>query len=217
MIRSRFIRSSALVLSTVVALSCADNSPTELKAPTTAQHELLSGLSGTVGGLIQPVIKAVGFVADATGLTVHPIAWSDSRPKVSYSVSGTISPWGGTLTIPEADFTINFPVGAVSQPTDVTITSDPNFVAYQMEPHGIRFAKPVVVTQGLRNTAIYGQPLSAQLFGAYLANDLLDLGSLLNVDEIAASLTIFRGGSSLIPEISVWSIDHFSRYMLASG
>lgn len=215
MIHTKFIRSSALVLSAVVALSCADSSPTGPRAaPATAQDGLLSGLEGDV---LNPLIKVVGAVADATGLTVHPVAWSSTRPKESYSVSGTISPWGGTLSIPEADFTITFARGAVSEPTNVRITSDPNYVAYRMEPHGIRFAKPVVVTQRLRNTAIYGQPLNSQLFGAYLADDLLDLGSLLSVDEIVTSLTIFRPESPTSPEASVWSINHFSRYMLASG
>ncbi len=215
MIRSRFIRSFVLALSAAVALSCADSSPTA-PAPASAQDGLLSGL---IGGLVQPVIKVVGFVADATGLIVHPVAWSLSHPQVSYSVSGTITPWGGTLSIPEADFTITFPIGAVSQPIAVTITSDPSYVAYKMEPHGIRFARPVVITQRLRNTAVSGQPLSSQLFGAYLANDdpLLDLGSLLHVDEIETSITIFAPGSSTLPETTVWSINHFSRYMLASG
>lgn len=215
MIRSRFVRSFALALSAVVALSCSDSSPTGPTAPATAQDGLLSGV---IGGLLQPVIKVVGFVADATGMTVHPVTWSSTRPKVSYSVSGRITAWGGKLSIPEADFTITFPVGAVVDPIDVTITSDPNYVAYKMEPHGITFAKPVVITQRLRNTAVSGQPLSSQLFGAYLANDLIPLGSVLNVlDEIEASITIFAPGSSTLPETTVWSINHFSRYMLASG
>ncbi len=205
------VRAFPIVLSAAIALSCSDVSPTGPQTPAIAQDGLL-------GGVLQPVGKLVGFVADATGLTVHPVAWNQNRAKVSYSVSGTITPWGGTLTIPQADFTITFPIGAVSQPINVTITSDPDYVAYRMEPHGIKFAKPVVITQRLRNTAIYGQPLSSQLFGGYLADDLLPLGSILNVlNEIEASATIFAPGSTTLPEITTWSINHFSRYMLASG
>jgi hypothetical protein len=170
-----------------------------------------------LGGLLNTVTSVVGFVADATGLTVHPIAWNSSYAKVSYTISGTISPWGGTLTIPESDFTITFPVGAVSQPTLITITSDPNYVAYKMQPQGIKFAKPVVVTQRLRKTAVYGESLSSRLFGAYVADDLLDLGTLLNALEIELSATIYAPGSSTLPEIETWSVNHFSRYMLASG
>ncbi|HEY8852149.1 MAG TPA: hypothetical protein VIM36_08210 [Gemmatimonadaceae bacterium] len=162
------------------------------------------------------VTSVVGFVADATGLTVHPIAWNSSYAPVSYTVSGTITSWGGTLTIPESDFTITFPMGAVSQPTLITITSDPGYVAYKMQPAGITFAKPALVTQRLRKTAIYGQPLTTQLFGAYISDDTLDLSKLLHVLEIELSTTIFQSGSSSYPEIETWTVNHFSRYMLAS-
>jgi hypothetical protein len=220
MIRSRFVRSSVLVLSAFVTLSCSDNSPTAPSAPVTSiragttQDALLGGL---LGGLLNTLTSVVAFVADATGLTAHPVAWNSSYANVSYTVSGTISPWGGTLTIPESDFTITFPVGAVSQPTLITITSDPAYVAYKMSPAGIKFAKPAVVTQRLRKTAVYGQPLTAKLFGAYISDDLLDLSKLLHVLEIELSATIFAPGSSTLPEIETWTVNHFSRYMLASG
>ena len=215
MIRSRFVRSTLLVFTAVVALSCSD-SPTSPKplAPTQAQDGLISGL---VGGLLQPVVKVVGFVADATGLTVHPVTWGPNHERVSYSVSGVVTQWGGTLVIPETDFAITFPAGALSRSTLITITADPNYVAYKMEPTGIRFAKPVVVTQLLRDTQIYGRPLSGQLFGAYIADDLLDLGKLLNALEIESTLTIFKPSNPTLPESSSWTINHFSRYMLASG
>jgi len=214
MIRSRFVRSTLLVFTAVAALSCSD-SPTSPKplAPTQAQDGLLSGL---VGGLLQPVIKVVGFVADATGITVHPVAWGPNHERVSHSVSGVVTQWGGTLVIPETDFAITFPAGALSRSTLITITADPDYVAYKMEPTGIRFAKPVVVTQLLRDTQIYGRPLSGQLFGAYIADDLLDLGKLLNALEIEATLTIFKPSNPTLPESSSWTINHFSRYMLAS-
>jgi hypothetical protein len=220
MIRSRFLRSSVLVLSTFVALSCSD-SPTAPTAPVASaipagsqQDALLGGL---IGGLLNVVTSVVGFVADATGLTVHPIAWNSSYAQVSYTVSGTITPWGGTLTIPQSDFTMTFPVGAVSQPTLITVTSDPKYVAYKMSPAGIKFAKPVVVSQRLRKTSVYGQPLTAKLFGAYISDDLLDLSKLLHALEIELSTTIFASGSSTFPEITTWTVNHFSRYMLASG
>ena len=169
-----------------------------------------------VGGLLQPVVSTVGFVADATGLTVHAVKWDADQPAVSYSVTGTISQWGGTLTIPQTDLTVSFPYGAVSQPTTITITSDPNYVAYSMYPHGLTFAKPVTVTQRLRNTAVYGQPLSGKLFGAYTNDDIIDLGKLLHALEIELSTTIFNPNTNT-PETEVWIINHFSRYMLASG
>lgn len=216
MIRSRFVRSFSLVLTAAVAISCADSSPTGPAAPLKAQDGLLSG----VLGLLKPIApELIGFIGDATGLTVHAVKWDADRPKVSYSVTGTIGVQGGTLSIPNADFTITFPYGAVSQPTVIKITSDPNYVAYTMYPHGIRFAKPVAVTQRLKNTEVYGVPLTSHLFGAYVSDDLLDLGKILNALEIELSTTIFAPNpdNARLPDTQIWIINHFSRYMLASG
>jgi hypothetical protein len=228
MIRSRFVRAPLLALSAFVALSCSDNSLTAPVAPPTPptasatatkvtdqdlQNSLLGGL---LGGVLRTVTSVVGFVADATGLTVHAVAWNSSYDHVSHTVSGAISPWGGTLRIPESDFTLVFPMGAVSQTTTITITSDPNYVAYKMEPSGIRFSKPLIATQGLAQTSVYGKPLNGKLFGAYISDDLLDLGQLLHALEIELSTTLFAPGSGT-PELSSWTINHFSRYMLASG
>ncbi len=203
-----------MLFTAVGIVSCADSSPTGPVAPATAQNGLLSGL---IGDALNPVTAVVGFIADATDIPIYPVKWGPARKAVSYSVSGTIMPWGGTLTIPEADFTITFPYGAVSEPTAIKITSDSRYVAYKMEPRGITFAAPVVVTQGLQNTVVYGQPLSGQLFGAYIPDDRLDLKRLIYALEIEISTTIFAPGSTLFPQTEVWIINHFSRYILASG
>ena len=183
----------------------------------TQQEALLGGL---LGGLLRVVTSVVGFVANAN-VNVNAVAWNSSYTHVAHTVSGTISPWGGALTIPESDFTIVFPVGAVSQPTQITITSDPNYVAYKMYPH-MTFAKPLVVTQRLRNTVVYGKPLPAPIFGAYIDDSNVDLlgnllGTVFNALEIELSATLYVPGSSTLPEISTWTVNHFSRYMLASG
>ena len=223
MIRSRLVRSSLLVLSAFVALSCSDNSPTAPQAPVSAiragttQDALLGGL---LGGLLKVVTSVVGFVADPN-VDVHAVAWNSSYDHLSHTVSGTISPWGGTLTIPASDFTITFPVGAVSQPTAITITSDPNYVAYKMYPH-MTFARPLVVTQRLNHTVVYGKPLPSPIFGAYVDDSNTDLlgnllGTVFHALEIELSATLYVPGSSTLPEITTWNVNHFSRYMLASG
>jgi hypothetical protein len=223
MIRSRFLRSSVLVLSAFVALSCSDSNPTApAPAPVSAiragtqQDALLGGL---IGGLLKVVTSVVGFLANAN-VDVNAIAWNSSYTHVSHTVSGTISPWGGTLTIPESDFTITFPVGAVSAPTVITITSDKNYAAYAMYPH-MTFAKPVVVTQRLRKTVVYGKPLTTKLFGAYIDDSSVDflgnlVGTIFKALEIELSATLYVPGSSTLPEITTWTVNHFSRYMLAS-
>jgi ZU5 domain len=218
MIRSRFLRSSVLVLSAFVALSCSDSSPTApAAAPVSAiragtqQDALLGGL---IGGLLKTVLSIVGFQPNAN-VPVKPVSWSPSYAGNSYGVRGTITSQGGTLTIPQTDFTITFPRGAVSAPTLITITSDPAYAAYKMEPH-MAFARPVVVTQRLRHTTVSGQPLSSPLFGAYVEDAGL-LGGLFKALEIELSATLSAPGSSTLPELTTWTVNHFSRYMLASG
>jgi hypothetical protein len=224
MIRSRFLRSSVLVLSAFVALSCSDVSPTAPSAPVasavragTQQDALLGGLlGGLIGGVLKTVLSIVGFVAHPDK-NVRAVAWSPAYANHTYSVSGTISYRGGTITIPQSDFTITFPVGAVSQPTLITITSDPTYVAYKMLPSPKTFAKPLVVTQLLRHTAVYGQPLTTPIYGAYVDDapvGLLD--GLFKALEIELSATL-SSGSSRLPELTTWTVNHFSRYMLASG
>jgi hypothetical protein len=219
MIRSRFVRSSTLVLATFVALSCSDYSPTApIAAPTQAQDGLLSGLLGVVTGLLGSVLKVITGVVDPNGIEVSAVRWAPSHYNQVRTVSGTIGVNGGTLAIPGSDFTITFPNGALSAPTAISITSDASgYVSYDMKPHGITFAKPVIVTQGLRNTSVYGTTKAWNSFGAYFPQDLLDLSGILKASETTTT-TIYAapsGGST--PAIQTWQLKHFSRYMLASG
>ncbi|HEY6089691.1 MAG TPA: hypothetical protein VD771_07850 [Gemmatimonadaceae bacterium] len=220
MIRSRFIRSFALGLAAVVALSCADTTPTGPIAPATAQDGLISGVLGGVNGLLGSVLKVVvGVVAP---VDVHPVKWAATHDNQEHRVMGTIDYNGGTLSIPESDFTITFPYGALSSPTPITIVSDESgYVSYDMLPHGITFARPVIVTQRLRNTEIYGTPEVWNSFGAYFADQdpLASLNILTGVLQAAEKLTttILASPSGTEPAIQVWQLKHFSRYMLASG
>jgi hypothetical protein len=219
MIRSRFVRSCTLVLATFVALSCSDYSPTAppVAAPTQAQDGLLSGLVGIVNNLLGSVIKVIGFVTDPNGIEVRAVQWAPSHVNEVRSVSGTIGYYGGTLAIPSSDFTITFPKGALSAPTAITIISDGDgYVSYDMLPHGLKFATPVVVSQSLRNTAVYGTPTALNSFGAYFPQDLLNLSGILKALEIETT-TIFSNPRTGQAEVQTWLINHFSRYMLASG
>ena len=217
-VRSRVIRSFALVLATFVAVSCSDYSPTEprIQAPTQAQDGLISGLIGTVNNLLGSVLKIVGFRSDPDGIPVRAVKWAPSHVNQVRSVSATIGYYGGTLQIPGSDFSITFPRGALSEPTAIRIVSEGNgYVSYDMQPHGLRFAKPVVVTQKLKNTEVYGTPLALDTFCAYFTDNLLDLSGILKALEIETTL-IFSGFDGQA-EVQAWQINHFSRYMLASG
>jgi hypothetical protein len=200
-------------------MSCTDSIPTQPApvAPASAQNGLLSGLVGGVVDLLGQVVRVIGFQTDPNGIPVTAVQWSPSHVNEVRSVSATIGVNGGTLAIPGSDFTITFPYGALTQPTSITITSDNSgYVSYDMQPHGLTFLKPVIVTQRLNNTAVYGTPKALDSFGAYFAKDLLDLSGILSALEIETT-TIFLNPRSGQPEVETWLLNHFSRYMLASG
>jgi hypothetical protein len=228
MIRSRFVRSFALALTAFVAISCSDYSPTapQIAAPTQAQDGLVTDLLGGVVGtasnvvdrLLGPVLKVIGFRTDPNGIEVRAVQWDRDHDDRTRSVSGTIGFDGGTLTIPSSDFTITFPEGALTEPTAITITSDGGrYVSYDMKPHGLKFARPVIVTQFLRNTEVYDTPRALDSFCAYFPKDPKRLDGILKALEIEHT-TIHagpKGGKKA--EVQVWQLNHFSRYMLASG
>lgn len=223
MIRSRFARTFSLVLATAVALSCSDYSPTApttpIAAPTQAADGLIGDLLGVVTDVLGTVLRVIGFRSDPNGIPVTAIQWAPTHTNQARSVSASIGYNGGTLAIPGSDFTITFPKGALSQTTWITITSDASgYVSYDMQPHGLKFARPVIVTQRLNNTAVYKTPAALDAACAYFATDLLDLGGILKALEIETT-TIFSApnGGSLVPEIETWQLNHFSRYILASG
>ncbi len=219
MIRSRFIRSVALTLSIAIALSCSsDVSPTApMVAPTAAQDGLLSDLFGTVTGLLGSILKVIVGVIDPNGIEVRAVRWAPSHVNEDRSVSGNIGKDGGTLSIPSSDFTITFPRGALSTTTKITIVSEANgYVTYDMYPHGLTFSTPVIVTQRLRHTAVYGTSDAWNVFGAYFPQAPPDLSGVIKAVETTTT-TIFAGPSSGQPEFETWSLRHFSRYMLASG
>ena len=200
MIRSRFLRSSILVLTTFVAISCSDYSPTGPQVPAQAQDGLLSGLIGTVTSLLGSVIRVIGFVTNPNGIPVHGVAWAPAHVSEVRSVSATIGVNGGTLSIPGS----------------ITIVSDASgYVSYDMQPHGLRFNKQVIVTQRLRNTSVYGTPLALNAFCAYFADDPLNLSGILQALEIETT-TIFSNPNTGQAEVETWQLNHFSRYMLAS-
>ena len=182
-------------------------------APAQSQDGLVSGLLGLVTGLVGSLLKVIEFQTDPNGIPVDAVKWEWRHE--TRSVSGIIGSDGGTLYIPSSDFSITFPAGALSSPTYISITSDGgNYVSYDMKPHGITFAKPVTVTQSLRNTQVFGTLDALNAFGAYFPQDQIDLT---NPRALEIETTHIFSNSKGQAEIETWQLNHFSRYMLASG
>lgn len=126
------------------------------------------------------------------------------------TASATIGPNGGVLRLPSAGLTVVVPRGALSK--KVTLSVSPRagqFLAYEFQPHGTKFAKALRVTQDLRGADWSGNSLSA----VYYANESqlddatgdVQATELMDVDVDAAAGT------------ASFEIHHFSGYMFATG
>ena len=79
-----------------------------------------------------------------------------------------------------------------------------------------------VVFQGLENTEIFGTLAACSAYGAYLPTGSEDIGAddTATATETTMSFTVTGFAEWMqfsSPQTSIWIINHFSRYMLASG
>ena len=206
MSRVGFIRSFAVVAGAFIIASCSE---VGITAPVTTQDTIAPAATTRSAAGIAPV-------TDVSKLDLKAVWWTKQHKDV-IKVSKTIDQSGGTISIPETGLTLSFPAGAVTAPITITVTSDQKYVAYKMEPTGTRFLKDVTATQQLNTTSIFGSPLRSQLYAAYIADDNVKLSGKVPVLEIEPGTTIFSLLNSLLPVAHVWTIRHFSHYMLASG
>jgi hypothetical protein len=195
MSRVGFVRSLAIFAGAIIMASC---SGAALSGPNTDRETLTAP------------------VTEASKLDLRAVWWKTQYKDV-IKVSQIIDQSGGTISIPETGLTLSFPAGAVVAPITITVTADPQYVAYKMEPTGTQFLKGVTATQLLNTTTLSGSPLRSQLYAAYIADDSLNLSGKVPVLEVEPGTTIFSVLSPLLPQAHVWTITHFSRYMLASG
>jgi hypothetical protein len=201
-------RSLAVVAGAIIIASCSEAG---ISGPNTYQERIAATAS------VQPAAdRLLDHVTDVSRLELKAVWWKKQHKDV-IKVSKTIDQSGGTISIPETGLTLSFPAGAVAAPITITVTSDEKYVAYKMEPTGTKFLKDVTATQQLNTTSIFGSPLRSQLYAAYIPDDNVKLSGKVPVLEIEPGTTIFSVLSSLLPQAHVWTIRHFSRYMLASG
>ena len=198
-------RLTTLALALAVAGCSSDytTAPTAAPATLSAQsaapsHDLLGGLLGTVGGL-----------TDALGLTtVHGIRRTTPLAE-PITVVKTIGWEGGYLSIPEAGVTVIVPAGALSSPTEITMTARAgSMIAYDFAPHGITFVRPLVFNQSLRGTN--AGLLSSLKLGYYSDPSLLGETTAL-VSELIGGVVSRLTGTFTAP------IKHFSGYIVTCG
>jgi hypothetical protein len=205
MFNHRVVRFLGLAVSAVAALNCGDLS----RSTSPSQPKLL------------PPTKTVGasFAIVAGGSIARAVRWSPSHYNVDQTVSAVVGPEGATLSLPGSDFSMTIPAGALSAPTAITVTSRGGaFVVYDMLPHGLQFARSVTAAQGLTTTATYGTSAGNGVRSAYVlqANEKVGFDGSVSPAELEAATTYFYGVQP-VAQTQVWTLNHFSRYMVISG
>jgi hypothetical protein len=192
--RLRLLTVSSTIAAALLAYGCANDSITAPASPPVAAPAAASrSLLGT-------------FLGQTT--TVTPLL--RKTPIASVTASATIGPLGGVLALPGAGLTVVVPPLAVTKPTKMSVTAVAgSTVAYEFEPHGIKFTVPLVATQSLKGTQAQSggsiNPLS--LFAGYFP----DSKQITSVSELL-DLNV-----NVLGQTSVLTIWHFSGYIIATG
>lgn len=207
MLRSRALRHVALLASAAVSASCGDYTGSTSPA--------------TEGYTDQSATRTVAapFAYLPSQARARAVRWASSHSSTGQTVSAVIGPAGGTLSLPRSDFTMMIPEGALSEPTTITVTSVAGpHVVYDMQPHGLQFNKPVTAVQALVNTSVYGTRAASTVRSAYLAegNYGISADDVAAPAELQAATTLFYGENA-VAETHVWTLNHFSRWILISG
>lgn len=122
---------------------------------------------------------------------------------------------GGTITLPTAGLTVTVPVGAI-RTGSLTITVRAHAgksVAYDFQPHGVVFAKPLTLSQDLGKTS-WKQLGSMTLYGGYYPGEVDDVNSLATITESFPIRITTDGKKVTRATFDIW---HFSGYVVASG
>jgi hypothetical protein len=185
----------ALALGTAV-VGCADHAlPSE---PAAALTE-----SGTTALSVAEEVKVL------TRTTAIPLM----------SASARIGAAGGTIEIRDAGLRVRFPEGALqvsgNQTVKITVTAIAgDVIAYDFEPHGLVFNKPVVLEQDYKITGAWkNTALLDQVKGAYFP-----LNSNLDVRKKTALVTEYQPITVDVLGSKIrFGVHHFSGYVVSSG
>jgi hypothetical protein len=184
----------AVAIAAVFASACGSDNPTspgaKPKSPSPGPSQTLLGSPVTVRTLQRRTPLAAPIV-----------------------VSKNIGLLGGTISIPAAGLTVVVPPLAVTRNTTFTVTAlAGSAVAYEFEPAGARFTLPLVVTQSFAETHTEGLNLS--LFQGGYFKSASDIDGRTGTARVSELLNL---SVSLAPLIGVFTVTHFSGYLVATG
>ena len=194
MARRPFARFGARLLSIFLLAGCARDAASPLEPTVAVPEKPNAGLLG-LGGLLP--VRGV--------LRNQPLS-------KDYTVKEVIDKKGGTITIPEAGLTLVVPAGAVAKKTEFKVTAlQGRLVAYEFEPHGVRFDKPLQFTQDLKKVTLLNALLSPLMDGAYFTDE----GKLDQKAGRAFVSELLPATIDLLKFRVTFPIKHFSGYLVS--
>jgi hypothetical protein len=174
-------------------VACGDNSPTT--APTDNRP------------FPSPATSSVSLTDTETVVTVL----GRTTPVSDIIVSKVIGPSGGTITIPAAGLTLTVPALAVSVNTTFQVHALPGtVVAYEFEPHGMKFKVALTVTQALAGTS---NPSASGTLNAGYFSDKSKIDFKTKSAAVDEVLPTTKGTNGSI----TFQVKHFSGYLVSSG
>jgi hypothetical protein len=198
---ARFNRYVAVALAALLGASCSDGSTAPRPAATSEHDRALT------------TARAHSYIARGE------IVKRTGNLQEDISATATITPEGGSLSLPEAGLVLFFPRDAVSETIEVTATAlKGKRLVYDFQPHGLVFNTPIYVAQQLRGTELNAQRTQKKgldVWAGYLSrgtDDILADGSANFTETFDA--TYYGTGSETL---AVFMTTHFSGYAMASG
>jgi hypothetical protein len=124
----------------------------------------------------------------------------------------TVGPTGGTFPVAGTGLTIVAPANAVRETLTITVTAYAGkMVAYDFQPHGTVFARPLVLMQDIATTGYGALAARAGVEAGYFADP-----AQLDLANNSAAVNEFLAVSADARTLS-FNVQHFSGYMLSSG
>lgn len=133
-----------------------------------------------------------------------------TRPVYDETKTQRIGPKGGTIELKESGLKITVPEGALFFPIDITVSRvDNDDIAYEFQPHGLIFMRPLTFSQDLKDTEFDGIKSLGSLQGAYFK----DVSQFSRFGAWINELMQVRLKGNRV-EMDIW---HFSGYMMSTG
>jgi hypothetical protein len=136
-----------------------------------------------------------------------------ASPVTQATVSAVIGSAGGSLAIPNG-LRLTVPQGAVTTNVTFSITRRPgSVVAYDFQPHGIKFAQPLTVQHPTAGTTFFQLADPSAVQGAYFMD-----ASRINASMGTAVVNEFRPTILSADRSAIaFTVAHFSGYIMTTG